>query len=233
MITQHKKSHRCSHTKGSLLPWQTVWNNLLLGKSFTRIALNYWVGSHVKTFGRVCDVGGGRTPSYSRFVSNRDGWVIVDVEARTQPSVVSAVQTLPFQAAVFDNLLCFNVLEHVYEIQISIREMFRVLRPGGRLFIFVPFLVNVHPDPYDYHRYTGAALERVLSEVGFEQIEVTVFFGIFSSLLNLGLVLIPFRTVRAVIGLCTMALDALLYRLKPTLVGNYVIAYAVDAKKPN
>jgi SAM-dependent methyltransferase len=145
--------------------------------------------------------------------------------------VVAALQAMPFKSGSFDNLCCFNVLEHVYEAKTSVQEMFRVLHPRGSLFIFVPFLVNVHPDPYDYHRYTGAALEKLLIEAGFRQVEVTTFFGLCSSLLNLGLPLIPFRIARAVIGLCTMALDTFLYGLKPAIVQNYVIAYAASAKK--
>jgi SAM-dependent methyltransferase len=208
-----------------------VFDHLWQGKSLTRTALNWWVREYVKPSGRVCDVGGGRTPSYAQFVNNRDGWVIIDVEAATRPSVVAMLQRLPFQPAVFDTVCCFNVLEHVYEAQIAVREMFRVLRPGGELFIFVPFLVNVHADPYDYHRYTGAALEKLLVEEGFRQVEITTFFGLCSSLLNLGLPLIPSRIARAVLGLCTMAVDVLLYRLRPDIVQNFVISYAVSARK--
>lgn len=217
--------------KVSLLPWRVLFDHLWKGKSFTRTALNCWVREYVKPSGRVCDVGGGRTPSYARFVNNREGWVIIDVEPQTRPSVVAMLQTLPFQPASFNAVCCFNVLEHVYEAQIAVRNMFRVLRPEGQLFIFVPFLVNVHPDRHDYHRYTGTALENFLVGEGIRQVEIMTFFGLCTALLNLGLTLIPFRIVRAVIGLGTIVADAISYRLKPAIMRNFVIAYAVSDRK--
>lgn len=217
--------------KAFSIPWRTVWSHLMLGKSLTRTALNWWVRNQVNACGKVCDVGGGAHPSYAQFVDNRFGWIIVDIDSRVKPSVVALLQALPFQSGTFDSLICFNVLEHIYEARTAATEMSRVLKTGGRLFLFVPFLVNVHPDPHDYHRYTADALENLLTEAGFTRIRITVFFGLCSSLLNLGMVLIPIHVVRALLGLGAMLADRLVYRVKPDLARKYVIAYGVEAER--
>jgi SAM-dependent methyltransferase len=50
----------------------------------------------------------------------------------------AAGERLPFPAACFDMILSHEVLEHVQDDRQSVHEMVRVLRPGGRIAIFVP-----------------------------------------------------------------------------------------------
>lgn len=213
------------------LPRRFLLEQMLKRATLTRVALNWWVREYVHPRGRVCDVGGGREPSYAQFVGSRVGWIIVDLNPQVQPTVVAELQRLPFPCGVFDTVCCFNVLEHIYEAQMCAEEMFRMLAPGGRLYLFVPFLIGIHADPHDYHRYTGAALERLFRDAGFEQVEVFSFFGFFSALFNLGRPIFPCRYVRALIGLGFAAADTVLYRLKPGLVEKHVLAYAVRAVK--
>jgi SAM-dependent methyltransferase len=47
-------------------------------------------------------------------------------------------ENLPFPGETFSVILSHEVLEHVQDDQISMREMVRVLQPGGRILIFVP-----------------------------------------------------------------------------------------------
>jgi len=61
--------------------------------------------------------------------------------------------TLPFAAASFDCVLCVDVLPHVRQPQLLMSELYRVLRPGGRLLIdsanAVPLWTLAYP------RYVG------------------------------------------------------------------------------
>jgi SAM-dependent methyltransferase len=55
------------------------------------------------------------------------------------PQIVQAVgEALPFSEASFDLIISHEVLEHVLDDKISVQEMVRALRPGGRLVIFIP-----------------------------------------------------------------------------------------------
>lgn len=78
----------------------------------------------------------------------------------------------PFDDGSFDNLFHTEVLEHIYHAPQFLAECRRVLKPSGALFFTVPFQARYHYKPHDYFRYTPAALENMLSEAGFLQIEI-------------------------------------------------------------
>jgi SAM-dependent methyltransferase len=59
--------------------------------------------------------------------------------ARTLPGLaVAPAETLPYPADTFDTVLSHEVLEHVADDRQALQEIVRVLRPGGRLVLFVP-----------------------------------------------------------------------------------------------
>jgi hypothetical protein len=58
-----------------------------------------------------------------------------------------------------------NLLEHLYDVKV-IAEANRLLKKGSRLYITVPFLLDVHQKPYDYHRYTYLYLQQKLEKEG-------------------------------------------------------------------
>ncbi len=63
---------------------------------------------------------------------------------------------LPFRQNYFDT----DVLEHIPEPQNTWTELNRILKPGGKVLISVPFFYWLHEIPYDYYRYTEHALKR-------------------------------------------------------------------------
>ena len=79
---------------------------------------------------------------------------------------------LPFAQESCDAAVLSNVLEHIYEPRALLAETARILRPGGRMFIVVPFLIKIHQPPYDFFRYTNFALERFCRDAGFTEIRV-------------------------------------------------------------
>ncbi len=52
--------------------------------------------------------------------------------------VLGDAQMLPFPKDVFDGISCLEVLEHVIMPEKVIREIFRVLKPGGKAIFMVP-----------------------------------------------------------------------------------------------
>lgn len=73
-------------------------------------------------------------------------------------------QRLPVEDGCVDVVMLSNALEHVYNPADLLCEIRRILKPGGRLFLTVPFLVKVHQAPYDFFRYTPYALDRMLKK---------------------------------------------------------------------
>ncbi len=81
---------------------------------------------------------------------------------------VGGLLHLPFRDGSFDAVLSVNVLEHVPEPSLVMREMSRVLRPGGVLYLMVPQSVRVHYAPYDFYRYTEHGLRYQAEQAGLE-----------------------------------------------------------------
>jgi ubiquinone/menaquinone biosynthesis C-methylase UbiE len=65
-------------------------------------------------------------------------------------------------------IICTEVLEHAVDHEILIAEMFRVLKHGGKMYITVPFIWDMHEVPYDYRRFTDIGLDTVATKIGFE-----------------------------------------------------------------
>ena len=120
--------------------------------------------------GAVLDVGCGRKPYRARVAATR--YVGVDVETEATRGYVDVDvfydgRTLPFATASFDGVLCSQVLEHVFTPEEFLREIARVLRPGGRLVLAVPFAWDEHEQPNDFARYSSFGLRALLERTGF------------------------------------------------------------------
>ncbi|MCC7016461.1 MAG: class I SAM-dependent methyltransferase [Rhodospirillales bacterium] len=75
-------------------------------------------------------------------------------------------------AGAYDCAVLVNVLEHIADDAAALRELFRVLKPGGALLLFVPalpFLFSRLDSVYGhFRRYRRDALVRLVADAGFE-----------------------------------------------------------------
>jgi len=53
--------------------------------------------------------------------------------------VKASAQELPFETEKFDKVFCYDVLEHVDDLEQTLNEIFRVLKTGGQLIAEIPF----------------------------------------------------------------------------------------------
>ncbi len=94
---------------------------------------------------------------------------------------LGAAEELPYEDGTFDLVTAFDVVEHIDDDLAGLREMRRVLRPGGRVLLFVPtfmFLWGLQDDVSNHRRrYRLPELQRVLEQAGFE-IERTTYANI-------------------------------------------------------
>lgn len=82
--------------------------------------------------------------------------------------IIGNLLCIPLMDNACDIVICTQVLEHVPEPSIVLRELHRVMRRGGHLFVSVPQWWFQHQKPYDYYRYTSFGLRYLLEQAGFE-----------------------------------------------------------------
>jgi SAM-dependent methyltransferase len=130
--------------------------------------------------GVVLDAGSGRSP-YKRMLTARGLKVIsIDIEDRAgEIDQIADLQDMPAIAdASVDTVLCTQVLEHVPRPWNAMREIARVLRPGGAVVLSVPHLSAIHEAPHDYYRYTQYGLRALAQGAGLEVIELEATAGL-------------------------------------------------------
>lgn len=91
-----------------------------------------------------------------------------DIASDDPEVIVGPLETMPFEDASFDSVLCNAVLEHVRDAERSLGEMTRVVRPGGHIVVAVPFLQPFHACPTDFRRYTADGLADLGRRAGLE-----------------------------------------------------------------
>lgn len=129
-------------------------------------------------YGTVLDVGCGAQP-YRRLLPSHVHYIGIDTSDAGNHFGYQAPDTLYFSGVRWpvgdesvDLVLCSEVLEHVSEPGIFLSEMYRCLRPGGRVLLTVPFAARWHFIPYDYWRYTPAGLKQLLTRASFQKVVV-------------------------------------------------------------
>lgn len=130
--------------------------------------------------GRVLDIGGGLGPyreslSYTSYYS-------LEINLALCPDIVGSALDLPVRPSVMDSVLCNEVLEHLPDPAGAVREIHRVLQPGGRVYVTVPFLWCLHYEPHDYFRFTGHALRTIFEGAGFRVLRIEPMGRVFSYL---------------------------------------------------
>jgi SAM-dependent methyltransferase len=89
---------------------------------------------------------------------------------------------LSFSQNKFDNILIFNVLEHVYDFNNAVKEINRCLKKDGKIIGSTPFFHRVHNAPGDYSRFTKQYITRSLEINNFQCEEIINYgFGPFTA----------------------------------------------------
>lgn len=116
----------------------------------------------------VLDIGGQNQQSRSnrklRQLSSNPGTRIIatDVFADYNPDIVDDICNSKLESNCYEAVYCDAILEHVVDYNAAIGHIHRILKPGGELFIYVPFFWRFH-DRTDHHRFTITEVGRILS----------------------------------------------------------------------
>lgn len=224
--------------------------HLLRGMSLLR-TLFYLALKEQTVAGKILDIGSKSAANSANNYFSYYSYLNVDPQAectytdlKESEGIVylNVEEPFPFPDESFDAVLAFHLFEHVYNYQVAPKEIFRVLRKGGRVFIAVPFLHEYHADPDDYFRFTDSALRRIWEGAGLECIHIE---AIGEGLLTANATKLPSlimpRWGRAwmtgLLYLITTPLDRLI-ALRPTINDRtvpvrYALEYFAIFQKPN
>jgi SAM-dependent methyltransferase len=150
----------------------------------------YLVGRRVLDIGNIGNLKAGRTPLFKDVTGLTVVGLDIDLDAiatsRYPLQIAGSALALPFADGVFDTVYAGEVLEHLWDPFLSVREMGRVLRNGGRLILDTPnplalerlvrWVLLGHNTVGDRdHKilYEPAVLKGMLEHAGFTVIELT------------------------------------------------------------
>jgi SAM-dependent methyltransferase len=140
------------------------------------------LGAFVPARARALDVGSADGPSAQWFRTRADEVVALDIDVRglSADGVCGSAVALPFADESFDVIAAFDVIEHCEPESITLRELRRVLRPGGVLVVSVPayqWAWSDHDEANGHHRrYTRSRIVDGLTAAGFAVDRATYAF---------------------------------------------------------
>lgn len=135
----------------------------------------------------ILDLGGNKQSKRGSFnVDEFSNKVIyLNYTPTSRPDLLADACSLPFQEKAFDCIICAELLEHIKNPHEVLKEMWRVLMPGGIVLLTAPFMFPVHPDPNDYGRYTDQYWQEILSDNNFCNISIEWQGGCWCVLLDI------------------------------------------------
>jgi len=206
-----------------------IWQN----RSILRSSLYYELPNTPNLSGSILDLGAkNKGAAYYRFLNIEKTSRVTTCDLSQGADVqVDLEGKMPFENEQFDNALCFNLLEHIYNYKSFLSETRRIVKRGGYLIGFTPFFMKIHGDPGDYFRYSGSALKKVLEESGFDNITIRpISYGPMSSAYSQIEFLLP-RIMRTLIVFIPVSLDMILRKIRPDIIGDrYPFGYIFVCK---
>ena len=121
--------------------------------------------------GLLLDIGCGSKPYMVFF--NVEKYIGIDLLESGHNHSTSKIdlfydgKSIPFKEESFDYVFSSEVFQQVFELDVLLIEINRVLKKGGKLAFTCPFVWDEHEKPYDYARYTSFGLNHILRKNGF------------------------------------------------------------------
>lgn len=176
----------------------------------------------------ILDVGGGDPftkwlNSYKDLFKDSD-YKTMDYDISTGADIIGDIHNIPLPADSIDAIICHSVLEHVINPTKAVEELYRILRPGGKIFVHVPSIYPYHARKGHYGDY-WRFFDDILGELfkGFSRVEIVKRGGYFKALFFF----IPMQhRLRFIIDPLSDILDKVFQTEKRTTTSGYYV-YAI------
>lgn len=155
----------------TLARWRHI-TTAFKGQSVLRM-LEYENLASLSLSGRVLDMGGGRNARYLPLLPKGLTVESVNIDPKIEPThLVTPGEPLPFADNSFDAVICFNTLEHIYDVRAVLDELYRIVKPGAEVYVMVPFMFRIHGHPDDYTRATPSWWRETFRRTGFSTLQL-------------------------------------------------------------
>jgi SAM-dependent methyltransferase len=142
-----------------------------------------FAGKEIPKGARVLDAGAGSRPYARFFVHTRyestDFADIFDQQSKHKHDFLCSLEKIPRKNDTYDAIINTQVLEHVEYPEKVIKEFYRVLKPGGKLFLTAPQGWGIHGEPYHFFNFTSYGLASLFKRAGFTILSIKPRGGIF------------------------------------------------------
>lgn len=137
-----------------------------------RYLLAQFVAKNAKLLqGSLLDVGGWDGKRYRRYFGHATKRTVVDPSPTSGADIIAPAEKIPLPDASEDNVLCTEVLMDIFEIKDAIKEIARVMKPGGHFLGTVSFMCPLCDEPFHFWRFTPYSLQN-LFEPYFKDIRI-------------------------------------------------------------
>lgn len=175
-----------------VLQYQTSFISFFLNQGYLiRRALWKEIREYAKNAnGKILDFGCGSKP-YETAFSACDSYIGLDIaqsghnHKNSRVDVFYDGKTFPFSDKTFDKIVSFEVFEHLVDPDASLRELARVMKDGGELFITIPFIYGEHEIPFDFQRWTSFGITSLLKKHHFRIVKIEKLNPNFGSIAQL------------------------------------------------
>ena len=136
----------------------------------------------------IIDVGCGISPYFKIFQDISDKYYAIDFktalpknEDRNIIQIEGTAEKLDFKSNYADIIISNQVLEHVNDEKLAVKEAYRVLKKGGTFAGSLPHISPIHLEPYDYRRFTSFGIIKLLKDAGFTNIKIESNGGVYNT----------------------------------------------------
>lgn len=102
-----------------------------------------------------------------------NNFITMDFLERLYPDIVADITNNDLEGNYWDLVICSQDLEHIFEVQKAVDEIFRILKPGGYAILDCPWEFPYHGvgDYDDYWRISESGMRKMVQKAGFQIIE--------------------------------------------------------------
>ena len=159
---------------------------LILKKNSLLRALQIYECLNISLYGTSIEFGAtdNQDKTFSNFVKGKSKFHYSNKISNKKLKIFNSDLTkkLSIPSKKYNNVLFFNILEHLPEYKLAFSEIFRIVKRGGLFIGSVPFIYQIHAAPNDYFRFSKQFFELNLKKYKFKKVKVKALgFGPFTA----------------------------------------------------